>query len=143
MTATTTSTSFAARLSSIAECLVYQGYRDAKGYGRIGFRGRTWKTHRLAWMFANGPIPSGLQVRHSCDNPPCCNPAHLLLGTNADNMRDMRERGGHMKAACPHGHPFTTDNTRIARGNHQRVCRTCERMRARRDRLRARLGIAS
>ncbi|MCH8043014.1 MAG: HNH endonuclease [Planctomycetes bacterium] len=52
------------------------------------------RTHRLAWEFANGrPVPQGLQVLHDCDNPPCCNPSHLFLGTNADNNADMMSKG--------------------------------------------------
>ncbi|MFB9187253.1 HNH endonuclease signature motif containing protein [Dactylosporangium sucinum] len=50
--------------------------------------------HRVAWEVANGqPIPDGLQVLHSCDNPPCCNPAHLSIGTQAENMQQMVARG--------------------------------------------------
>lgn len=49
--------------------------------------------HRLAWRFANGAPAGNLKVRHRCDNPPCQNPRHLQLGTQADNVRDMHERG--------------------------------------------------
>lgn len=51
------------------------------------------RTHRLAWQLANGPIPIGMFVCHHCDNPPCCNPEHLFLGTALDNNRDRHEKG--------------------------------------------------
>ena len=50
-------------------------------------------THRLAWMFTNGPIPKRLAVCHTCDNRPCCNPTHFFLGSQADNIRDMVSKG--------------------------------------------------
>ena len=74
------------------------GSRHPFGHGRLRVGGRAGTieyTHRLAWQYYVGPIPDGLLVRHTCDNPPCCNPAHLLLGTQADNALDMVKRRRH------------------------------------------------
>lgn len=63
------------------------------GYGQMSYKGKVWLTHRLAWTLDNGPIPDGLCILHSCDNPPCVNPAHLRPGTKANNAHDRDERG--------------------------------------------------
>ena len=52
-----------------------------------------FRPSRFAWTTKNGPIPEGLNVLHSCDNPPCCNPNHLFLGTQLDNVKDMTAKG--------------------------------------------------
>jgi hypothetical protein len=68
-------------------------YVDGKGYPKTSKDGRTLSVPRYIWILLNGEIPTGLVVRHKCDNPACINPEHLELGTVADNNRDMIERG--------------------------------------------------
>lgn len=74
-------------------CWPYTGKRDSDGYGQVRYAGRRPHASRVAYIFTHGAIPGELQVLHRCDNPPCCNPAHLFLGTNADNMTDKARKG--------------------------------------------------
>ncbi|MDQ5821233.1 MAG: HNH endonuclease [Actinomycetota bacterium] len=75
------------------ECWPWAGYRDADGYGVLSAWPTQLRAHRFSYELANGPLPPGLCARHRCDNPPCCNPAHLEAGTSIDNNRDKTERG--------------------------------------------------
>lgn len=74
-------------------CWEWLGNVDKRGYGHVVCRGKNCLTHRLAYESWVGD-PMGRIVRHSCDNPPCLNPEHLLLGSLGDNNRDrvMRQR---------------------------------------------------
>jgi len=83
----------------VSGCWNWKFYRLKSGYGRKEHCGKKVYTHRLAYTLANGPIPDGLEVRHSCDNPPCINPDHLSIGTRQQNVDDMVSRGRQAKAA--------------------------------------------
>ena len=77
-------------------CWLWTGAKEVKGYGKTTWQGKGIKTHRLAWLLAKGTLPK-LQVLHTCDTPLCCNPAHLYLGTDADNMQDKVKRNRQAK----------------------------------------------
>lgn len=72
------------------ECWIFTG--SGQVYGKLDVNGRSVSAHRMAYERANGPVPSGLVVRHKCDNTKCVRASHLELGTNADNSRDMTDR---------------------------------------------------
>lgn len=87
----------------ISECWPWTAKASHKyGYGMIATdaqRGPIY-AHRLSYELHYGPIPDGLHVLHSCDNPPCVNPTHLFLGTHVDNMEDCARKG---RALSPSG----------------------------------------
>jgi hypothetical protein len=83
--------------SSPSACWLWTA-AQIRGYGqfhlgRDGAKQYTVYAHRYAWTITNGPIPDNLQVCHRCDVPLCCNPLHMFLGTQQDNMTDARQRG--------------------------------------------------
>jgi hypothetical protein len=80
----------------MTDCILFDGGLDGGGYGQVTRRKRgrgQFKAHRLAYEDTYGPIPDGLFVLHKCDVRNCVNPAHLWLGTQDDNMKDMVKKG--------------------------------------------------
>ncbi len=113
------------------------GDDTTRGYGDMSYRGKNWRAHRLAYFLCNGFIDPNLDVMHTCDNPPCCNPAHLVQGTRKQNIRDAINRGrGHEaqrqreKTHCPQGHAYAEHGVEVPnpKGWIQRACKVCQRM---------------
>jgi hypothetical protein len=125
-------------------CWEWQGYRHKSGYGQFSYHGKMEYTHRVAYELSTGIEPLSLYVCHDCDNPACCRPEHLFLGTAKDNAIDSKLKG--RKKCSPErarnislakkGHTFVSKETRrrISVANKGRVvpeevrCRTSATM---------------
>ena len=93
---------FLHKLEKHGNCWIWVASKRNKGYGAISWKDKDSgkmiqeRAHRLSYRLFVGLNPSNLFVLHKCDNPACCNPDHLFLGTKADNNRDMVEKGRHV-----------------------------------------------
>lgn len=80
------------------ECWPWTAYCNKKGYGILSYQGRAVMARRVGWMLINGEYPpANMHICHTCDNPPCMNPKHWFLGTNADNVADRQSKGRQAK----------------------------------------------
>ena len=100
------------------ECWTWEAARNAKGYGRSS---RLGMAHRMAYILVNGPLNDNEIVRHRCDNPSCCNPRHLIKGSQKDNMQDCVSRGriarGQRNGRCK----LSDEQVRFIRQNPERM----------------------
>lgn len=118
-------------------CWEWQGTRGTwpRNYGQISYRNRQWRLHRLMYVLTKGPVADDIEICHSCDNKPCCNPEHLWAGTKFDNMKDCGEKKRwprQYRDTCAQGHPRIPENM-VWHGKEQKLrCRLCLRERGKR-----------
>ena len=130
MTCTATITNrFWAKVHKTSSCWLWTAARTGSGYGSIRIAGHSVPAHRFSYCVTHQvALTSHECVLHSCDNPPCVNPAHLRIGTKQDNRRDFDERGEpwqRNRTRCPQGHPYSGEN--LIRYRNHRSCRECGR----------------
>lgn len=134
---------FYSKVDSSGDCHIWTAGKNRQGYGAFSYKGKFFGAYRFAYGLKNGWAFLYFKdsvVRHTCDNRPCVNPGHLVIGSHGDNARDRVSRGRDGFASrthCKRGHEFTKENTYLSpegspiRG---RRCRTCHRENVRRYR---------
>lgn len=108
-----------------SECWNWTACLMHNGYGQFRWQGQARAAHRVAWVLVGNSIPEGMQMDHLCRNRRCCNPAHLEVVTQRENLLrgDTITARCAAKTHCPQGHPYDEANTIVYRGNRQ--CRAC------------------
>lgn len=104
-------------------------WEGGTGYGQMCYRGKNMRANRLAYILTRGPIPASMVARHTCNNQCCCNPDHIVLGTQKENIADCIKAGNQQfhpshYTHCVRGHPFETEGRRTKDG--WRACKVCQ-----------------
>lgn len=117
------STRFWSKVQRSDGCWLWTAGKLKGGYGFFRLNGRTCQAHRYAYLTEVGPIPSGMEILHSCDTPSCVNPAHLSAGTHRQNMIEMAERitrvANPPRGEACHFTRITEDTVRLIRSSSE------------------------
>lgn len=144
----TTEDRFWSKVDKSADCWLWLGTLNNRGYGKFNLDGRMLLAHRVAYEMAIGPIPAGCDLDHvatrGCRHRHCVNPAHLEPVMHRENL--LRGTGfaavNTSKTHCPQGHEYTAENTYLnPNPDGGRICRTCKRARDAAYRARRRLEV--
>lgn len=111
---------FWAKVAVGGECWEWTASRDKDGYGYFSLHGKHDRAHKVSYREHVGPIPPGMCVLHTCDNPPCVNPAHLRLGTNKENSVDMQQKGRSARGVRNANSKFTESDVLAIRAARER-----------------------
>jgi hypothetical protein len=84
---------FWSKVDRSGDCWLWTASANGAGYGQFVYRGRLLGAHVVAYELTNGPVPSGLEILHRCDNPLCVRPDHLAVGTHLENVQDASAKG--------------------------------------------------
>lgn len=113
-------------------CFLWTKNCDKDGYGKVYYKNKHWRAHRLSFHIFKNNVKTKDLVCHKCDTPSCINPEHLFIGTPLLNMRDKVKKGRlknqHMnKTHCKNGHIFNEKNTLIFtnKDKKKRACKIC------------------
>lgn len=123
-----TTETFWAQTAPDGECIIWTGWTNEQGYGRLSWDNRKVYAHRLAFYLRLGRWPES-ELRHLCNRPECV--LHAVEGTRSENEMDKVRAGTHhqtRKTHCPQGHPYDDANTNRSGA---RICKTCQRKRKR------------
>ncbi len=118
-------------------CWEWMGSISLTGYGQFSRDGKTMLAHRVAYIWAKGEIPEGLEIDHLCRNRKCVNPSHMELVTRSENIRrgllpEIGRKYGESKTHCPQGHPYSEQNTYHRPDRPSRDCKICRKEASRR-----------
>lgn len=100
-------------------CWEWQAATDRSGYGQFNLHGKVLPAHKVSYQWTNGKVKKGLVLMHTCDNRKCCNPDHLIPGTQAENMADMVAKGRSTRGRKHHAAKMTPTKVKNLRKGYE------------------------